>query len=525
MEINMLNSSVSWVYTNLKLSDVALALIGLFLLSYLREKLLSKGGPVMWPMLGIIPVLALNKHDLFGWCARSVVRAGGTFHYRGVWFGRCYGIMTVDPPNIQHILKTNFKNYPKGVYYRQRFLDLLEDGIFNADDELWREERRVATTEMHSSRFLDHTFTTMRDLVDQKLVVLLDKMANSKGVFDLQDVLLRFTFDNICISAFGVDPGSLGIDLPEIPFAKAFEEATEYSLARFLMPPFVWKPMRFLGLGFERKLKKAVMIVHEFANKTVRERRNKMRRLGRLNDSSDLLSRLMQSEYEKEEEGDTKGNYYSDKYFREFCTSFIIAGRDTTSVALAWFFWLIHKHPEVEKHILTEIHKIQGKLATQVTKDPFKPEDLKEMVYLQAALTESLRLYPSVPMEIKQALEDDILPDGTRIKKGARVHFSTFSMARIESIWGKDCEDFKPERWLKEGKILSVDQFKYAVFNAGPRLCVGKKFAYTQMKMVAATILMKYKVKVVQGQNIVPKVTTTLYMKNGLLVTLEPRSW
>ncbi|KAL1188255.1 Cytochrome P450 86B1 [Cardamine amara subsp. amara] len=524
MEMNKLISGMEWVYTHLRFSDVALALVGLFILSYLREKLLSKGGPVMWPVLGIIPLLAVNRHDLFAWCTRSVVRAGGTFHYRGVWFGGSYGVMTTNPANIEHILKTNFKNYPKGVYYRERFRDLLEDGIFNADDELWKEERRVAKTEMHSSRFLEHTFITMRDLVYQKLVPLMDKMSTSERVFDLQDVLLRFTFDNICISAFGVDPGSLDIDLSDIPFAKAFEEATEYTLSRFLMPPFVWKPMRFLGIGYERKLKEAVTIVHTFANKTVRERRNKIRKLKSLNDSSDLLSRLMQIEYEKEE-STTKGNYYSDKYFREFCTSFIIAGRDTTSVALVWFFWLVQKHPEVEKRILNEIKEIRGKLATKETTDRFEAEELKEMVYLQAALTESLRLYPSVPMEMKQALEDDVLPDGTRIKKGARVYYSIFSTGRIESIWGGDCEDFKPERWIKEGRIVSGNQFKYVVFNAGPRLCVGKKFAYTQMKMVAAAILMKYSVKLVQGQGIVPKLTTTLYMKNGLRVTLKPRDW
>ncbi|XP_009113810.1 cytochrome P450 86B1 isoform X1 [Brassica rapa] len=519
MEMNLLISAVEWVYTHLKFSDVALALIGLFLLSYLREKLLSKGGPVMWPVLGMAPVLALNIDDLLGWCTRSLVRAGGTFHYRGVWFGGFYGILTANPANIEHILKTNFKNYPKGEYYRERFRDLLEDGIFNADDELWKEERRVAKTEMHSSRFLEHTFTTMRDLVKKKLMKLMEKMATSKRVFDLQDVLVRFTFDNICISAFGVDPGSLGVDLPEITFAKAFEEATEYTLARFLMPPFVWKAMRFLGIGSERKLKKAVIVVHAFANKIVREKRNKMRKLRSLNDdSSDLLSRLMQREYEKEE-----GKYFSDKYFREFITSLIIAGRDTTSVALVWFFWLVHNHPQVEKRILSEIKEIHGKRAPQETHEPFSAQELNEMVYLQAALTESLRLYPSVPMEMKQALEDDTLPDGTRVKKGARVFFSIFSMGRIESIWGKEWEEFKPERWIKEGNIVSGDQFKYVVFNAGPRLCVGKKFAYTQMKMVAAAILMRYKIKVVEGQTVVPKLTTTLYMKNGLLVTLQPR--
>lgn len=70
---------------------------------------------------------------------------------------------------------------------------------------------------------------------------------------------------------------------------------------------------------------------------------------------------------------------------------------------------------------------------------------------------------------------------------------------------------------------MSENQFKYAVFNGGPRMCIGKKFAYMQMKMVAASILLRYSVQVVEGHRVSPKVTTTLYMKDGLLVTLKPR--
>ncbi|XVF02598.1 hypothetical protein REPUB_Repub04eG0188400 [Reevesia pubescens] len=512
-------SVIEWVNSHLTFWDVAIALLGLFIFSCIHESLTNKG-PTLWPVLGIIPSVFLHMNDTYNWATKVLIIAGGTFYYRGMWMGGSYGIITIDTSNIEYMLKTNFKNFPKGNYYRERFYDLLGDGIFNSDDESWKEQRQLAKLEMHSSRFVEHSFQTMQDIVHQKLLKLLEKLANSGQCFDLQEVLLRLTFDNICTAALGVDPGCLALDLPEVPFAKAFEEATELTLLRFLMPPFVWKPLKFFRLGNEKRLKEAIEVVHDFADKTVRDRMNKLDKLGNLHDQSDLLSRLMESESNKQD----KNKHFSGKFLRDFCISFILAGRDTTSVALAWFFWLVHKYPEVESKILEEIYEILGHPGSR-TKDNivFTVEELKKMVYLQAALSESLRLYPSVPIEMKQVLEDDVFPDGTMVKKGARVFHCIYSMARIDSIWGKDCLEFKPERWIKDGNFISANQFKYAVFNAGPRLCLGKKFAYTQMKMMAASVLLRYSVKVVEGHSVVPKLTTTLYMKNGLMVTLKPR--
>ncbi|KAL9246534.1 hypothetical protein vseg_020055 [Gypsophila vaccaria] len=336
---------------------------------------------------------------------------------------------------------------------------------------------------------------------------------------DLQKLLFRFTFDNVCMAAFGVDPGCLAVDSPEIPFAKAFEEATEYSLFRFLVPPLVWKTMRFFNLGKEKKLKKALKIVHEFAESTVKNRKVDINLNHEINDPSDLLSRLIK----------LPSNNFNDKFLKDFCISFILAGRDSSSVALVWFFWLVHENPWVEDRILGEISAILDQRDCS-SKDEgheiiFQADELEKMVYLQAALSESLRLYPSLPFDFKQAKEDDVFPDGTSIKAGHRVVYHIYAVGRNESIWGKDCSEFRPERWLKDGRFVAENQFKYLVFNAGPRLCVGKKFAYTQMKMVAASLLSRYKIKVLKGQTIVPKVTTTLYMKHGLLVTFEPRSF
>ncbi|CAH2051446.1 unnamed protein product [Thlaspi arvense] len=507
------------VYSHLCLTDVSLALLGLFVFCCLREKVKKKQGPTIWPVFGVTPEFFFNRNDVYSWVTRCLKNCGGTFLYRGIWLGGSYGAVTCVPANVEYMLKTNFKNFPKGPFFKDRFNDLLEDGIFNADAESWKEQRRVIITEMHSTRFVEHSFETTQDLVRKKLLKVMESFARSQEAFDLQDVLLRLTFDNICIAGLGDDPGTLDSDLPLVPFAQAFEEATESTLFRFMIPPFVWKTMRFLDIGYEKSLRKAVEVVHEFVDKMVVERICKLKEEETLGNRSDVLSRIVEIESHKKSSDEKDPSII--KFYRQFCTSFILAGRDTSSVALTWFFWVLQKHPQVEAKIVREVREI---LRHRETESLFTVKELNDMVYLQAALSETLRLYPPIPMEMKQAIEDDVFPDGTFLSKGSRVYFAIYAMGRMESIWGKDCESFKPERWIQAGQFVNDDQFKYVVFNAGPRMCLGKTFAYLQMKTVAASVLLRYSIKVDQDHVVVPRVTTTLYMKLGLKVTISPRS-
>lgn len=122
-----------------------------------------------------------------------------------------------------------------------------------------------------------------------------------------------------------------------------------------------------------------------------------------------------------------------------------------------------------------------------------------------------------------QVVEDDRFPDGTELKKRMKVMYSIYTMGRMESIWGKECREYKPERWLREGKFMGESAYKFTAFNGGRRLCLGKDFAYYQMKFVAASILYRYRVRVVKGHPVVPKFALTLYMKHGFIVNLSKR--
>ncbi|GMI88428.1 cytochrome P450, family 86, subfamily B, polypeptide 1 [Hibiscus trionum] len=506
----------------LQVLELVLALIVFIAIHSLRLK--RRYGVPVWPFLGMLPSLASGlRSNLYEWVTGVLCRQNGTFVFRGPWFSSLNCVVTADPRNLEHLLKTKFSVYPKGPYFRDNMCDLLGDGIFSADNETWQRQRKTASIEFHSNKFRQLTTESLLELVHARLLPVLENAMNKSISIDLQDILLRLTFDNVCMIAFGVDPGCLSPGLPDIPFAKAFEDATEATLLRFVTPKWIWKTMRYLDLGTEKKLKRSINGVDEFAEKVIETRKKELSlETETQKQRSDLLTVFMRSK-------DEQGKPFSDKFLRDICVNFILAGRDTSSVALSWFFWLLEKNPRVEEKILAELCRIINERKVMKNGDElkstliFKPEEIKQMDYLQAALSEALRLYPSVPVDHKEAVEDDVFPDGTVLKKGTNVVYAIYAMGRMEAIWGKDCREYKPERWLRDGKYMSESAYKFTAFNGGPRLCLGKDFAYYQMKFTAASIIYRYHVKVVEDHPIAPKLALTMYMKHGLKVNLIRR--
>ena len=92
-------------------------------------------------------------------------------------------------------------------------------------------------------------------------------------------------------------------------------------------------------------------------------------------------------------------------------------------------------------------------------------------------LNETLRLYPPIPVNIREAIEDDVWPDGTIVRKGTSISWSAYSQARCSEIWGSDCKGFKPERWILDNdKLYKPESGEWNVFNIGPRSCLGMKY-------------------------------------------------
>uniref|UniRef100_A0A2K1X9Z5 Cytochrome P450 n=1 Tax=Populus trichocarpa TaxID=3694 RepID=A0A2K1X9Z5_POPTR len=446
--------------------QILLILLFISLFFYLYALFPSKKKPAnkgfkFYPIVGALPEFLRNRHRFLEWTTETLSHCptNTAVFHRP---GKVHGIITANPLNVEYILKTNFENYPKG----DRFINLLEDflgrGIFNSDGELWRVQRKTASYEFNTK--------SLRNFVMENVEV---EISTSGG-----------------------------------EFMRAFEDAATFSSGRFMyVLPVFWKINRFFNVGTEKTLRESVKIVHEFADEMIRSRME----LKTEKNDEDFLSRFIG----KDEN--------STEFLRDIVISFILAGRDTTSSALSWFFWLLSLNPDVEGNILKELETIRSSNGKNLG-DTYSFEELRDMHYLQAAISETLRLYPPVPVDTKACQSDDVLPDGTFVGKNWFVTYHAYAMGRMESIWGKNCRDFVPERWLENGIYRQESPFKFPVFHAGPRMCLGKDMAYIQMKSIAASVIERFEIDV-QNKEKCPDhlLSLTLRMKGGLQVKVKER--
>eukprot|EP01018_Ginkgo_biloba_P016142 Gb_31692 [translate_table: standard] len=418
-------------------------------------------------------------------------------------------VITADPANVEHILKTNFANYGK------------------VDGDKWRQQRKLASLEFSAKVLRDLSSVEFRNSAI-KLANILLEVGRKKQTVEMQaktfDLLMRSTMDAICKVGFGVDLNSLSSSNygAEASFAKAFDSANAMVHWRYV--DSFWRLKRYFNVGSEAILRQNIRIVDDFVYKVIKRRRQEISSQNSYV-KSDILSRFIALS-EKEPEN------FSDKYLRDVILNFMIAGRDTTAITLSWFFYLLCKHPHVEEKILLEIRNIIvenecvslpesiiafAKSLTHTIMD--------KMHYLHAALSEALRLYPAVPLDTKYTFSDDMLPDGFKIKKGNMVAYAPYAMGRMTYLWGSDAKEFRPERWLQNGIFQPQSPFKFTAFQGGARICLGKDFAYLQMKVVAAVFVRFFKFKAADGKEVKYRPSLTLQMnEDGLNLHVNARS-
>uniref|UniRef100_A0A803PGR6 Cytochrome P450 n=1 Tax=Cannabis sativa TaxID=3483 RepID=A0A803PGR6_CANSA len=281
--------------------------------------------PKSYPIFGTYFAASANKHRRLEWFTELLQNSPtATFVINHLIGPR--QIITANPDVVRHILSSNFCNYQKGESIRVNLTDFLGDGIFCADGKSWKFQRQISSYEFNNKSLRKFVETVVDSELNDRLLPFLsaaaDRGSGNGKILDLQDLLQRFAFDNICKIAFGYDPAYLLPSLPESKFAVAFDEATKISGERSVaLIPLLWKIKRFIGIGSQRDLAVFVSEVRNFAMTIIKEKNKELAEKSSL-ESVDLLSRFLSTGHSNE------------KFVTDIVISFILAGRDTTSAAL-----------------------------------------------------------------------------------------------------------------------------------------------------------------------------------------------
>jgi cytochrome P450 len=417
-------------------------------------------------------------------------------------------IATTCPKNVEHILKTKFENYPKGSAFRSKLAELLGRGIFNSDGDEWHRQRKVSSHMFTAKRFQGQMWSVVRRNA-AKLRDILESVEPGEPV-DIFNLMNRFTLDTIGEIGFGKSIDSLGD--PSSPFLLSFDRAQQILQKRFLVP--VWQLLRLLGVGHERETRMHMERLNTFTTTIVRKLRASMER--NPPKVSGDARKVSGEDFEGHksflalfmEDAQKRGEELSEAYLRDLVMNFLIAGRDTTAQALSWTIFCLSQHPEAVTKVRQEISDVCGIRGLMY-------EDMNQLPYLHAVISEALRLYPSVPVLAKVAADDDTWPDGSFVPKGTMVLYDIYSMGKDKHIWGDDADVFRPERWIEMKNPPT--NYEYVVFNAGPRECLGRRLALIEMKICLATLLPSISFELaVPADQIIPDAQLTIGMGRGL---------
>ncbi|XP_024157192.1 cytochrome P450 704C1 isoform X2 [Rosa chinensis] len=424
-------------------------------------------------------------------------------------------VYTVDPANVEYMLKTNFANYGKGLYMHSILSDVLGNGIFAVDGGKWRHQRKALSSEFSTKMLRDFSSAVFK----LGAVKLARVIATCDQAIEIQDLLMKSSLDSIIKILLGIELDSLsGTNEEGNRFSIAFDQANETTMFRFV--DIFWKIKRFLNIGREAVLRENSSVIDQFVYKLIKSKIEIMHHLEdkqSLITKRDFVSRLLDS------------NETDPKYLRDMVLSFMVAGKDSLAVTPSWFLYMMCKHLQIQEKIAQEVREVINlkdnssvdELAASLT-----DEALKKMQYLHAALTETIRLYPAVPMDAKMCFSDDTWPDGLSVKKGDVIVYQPYAMGRMKFLWGDDAEEFRPERWLdKNGQFQDESPFKFTAFQAGPRICPGQEHAYMYMKIFSAVLLGSYIFKLADETKVVNyKTMVSLQIDGGLYLHATPRS-
>jgi cytochrome P450 len=255
----------------------------------------------------------------------------------------------------------------------------------------------------------------------------------------------------------------------------------------------VWPDMPRFGY------REALTRMDDYLYGIIRDRRRKLKSYAPLLPSSDLLTHLVS----------VPG--MSDDLIRDQLLTMLIAGHDTSTALLAWVLHIFAIHPEI-------LNRAQAEVDAVVGRDTISAARVGELVYLDAVIKETLRLYPPIHIGNRIVGEDTAI-SGYELRAGARVMASIYLTHRDDRFWDSP-ECFRPERFAPDAERPSA--FTYIPFGGGPRSCIGATFAQIEGKVVLARILQQFKLKSA-GRAVKPYMGATLEPHPGVFLTVHRR--
>jgi cytochrome P450 len=433
-------------------------------------------GPKPHFLIGNMPLASPDPLPIFSaWAAEF----GDIFYYRAAWL---HVYFLNHPDLIEEVLIRNPRNFLKDrVVRNSRWF--FGEGLLTNEGDSWLRQRRLSAPAFHRERVSTYA-NIMTSYARQMLADWKDG-----EILDIHQEMMRLTLQIVVRALFNVEAS----ETAEISSALNLIMSNTTGV-RILLPPIA----RYLPTPRMISFRRAVARMDNTVYSIIAQHRaNKT-------DSGDLLSMLMSAR-------DEDGSRMSDKQLRDEVLTFLIAGHETTALALTWTWHLLAQHPEIEKNLHEELDRVLRGRAPQFS-------DLPALTYTERVIKESMRLYPPA-WSLARTVISEFELRGYRIPAGANVVMSQWIMHRNPTYF-PDPEKFDPDRWLP-ARSQKLPRFAYFPFGGGPRQCIGSSFAMMEATLLLATIAQTFRLRSVPGHPVVLVPSFTLRPKYGMRMSIK----
>lgn len=404
-----------------------------------------------------------------------------------------YNLVLTDRADIaEHIFQKNQKNYIKTKLVRETVRQQIGHGLFTSNGAYWLKQRRSMQPGFHKKR-LEGIARVMIEEINLYMENVLDRYVDTQEEIDLVGEMTNLAFKIITKSLFGQHFAVDKLDKIGASIDFGHQYVMNQTRKPYLKP---WYYINGTKAKNESLKKNRDAIVLAF----IKERKRSGKR------GDDLLDMLLATRYED-------GSGMSDQQLLDEMLVLLVAGHETSAITMAWAWYLLGIHPEVEQNILDSIDKHLGDRHPTF-------EDVPKLGYALQVIQETMRLYPAVWFIDREPMQDDHI-NGIFIKKEEDIAVSVHSLHRNAKYWDRP-NDFNPDRFAPENKNNRVP-YSYLPFGGGPRLCIGQNFAQMEMQFILVMLLRRYKFDLVSKDPIHFKPLLTLCPSGGVKVRVRKR--